>query len=121
MPVSKEDDYTKYRTVDPQNPPYEIDDVIGRRDKVDTMATTSMLVSMTYSRVPTNPLGRRNYLKVTNSGVADVYLTGSGVDTLDGYKIGTGETFEDNTDAKFYISTAVGTSDVNIYERATWE
>ncbi len=121
MPVSKEDDYTRYRTVDLQNPPYQIDDIIGRRDKVDTVATISMSVTTDYSVVPPSPLGRRNYLKVTNSGTVDVYLTSSGVDTLDGYQVGAGETFEDNTDAIFYISTAAGTSDVNIYERATWE
>jgi hypothetical protein len=119
---AKEDDYTRYRTVDPQNPPYTIDDPIGRRDKVDTMATTSMVVTTGYSLVPTIPLGRRNFLRITNSGVADVYLTTStGIDTLDGYPVGAGETFEENTDAKFYVSTAVGTSTVNVYERATCE
>ena len=119
--ATKEEDYTRYRTVDPQNPPYQIDDPIGRRDKVDTMTTTSMPVTTAYSLVPPSPLGRRNHLKVTNSGIVDIYLTSSGVDTLDGYQVGSGETFEDNTDAVFYISTAVGTSDASVYERATWE
>jgi len=26
------DDYTRFRTIDPNNPPYEIDDKIGRKD-----------------------------------------------------------------------------------------
>ncbi len=131
--ASRTDDYTKYRTVDPENPPYQIDDIIGRRDKTDRIATTAMIVSPTFAKVPSYPLGRRNYLMVTNTGAAAVYLTSSGVTTVsgvliaddavtaNGYKVAAGVTFEDYTDAVFYISTVSGTSTANIYERATWE
>ncbi len=118
MPVI---DYTKYRTVDRENPPYQIDDIIGRSDKTDRIATTAMTASTTFSMVPPSPLGRRSYLKVTNTGAVDVYLTSSGVATADGYKLAAGVDFEDATDAVFYISTVSGTSTVNIYEKATWE
>lgn len=37
--AAKEDDYTKYRTVDPANPPYEVDDKIGRKDPTYTTMT----------------------------------------------------------------------------------
>ena len=39
--ATKEDDYTKYRTIDPLNPPYEIDDMIGRKDPTYIAAVES--------------------------------------------------------------------------------
>lgn len=53
--ATKEDDYTRYRTVDPQNPPYEIEDIIGRQDPtyttiIEDWATISGTVSGTKLR-----------------------------------------------------------------------
>ena len=39
--ATKEDDYTKYRTIDKLNPPYEIDDIMGRKDPTYITAVES--------------------------------------------------------------------------------
>lgn len=33
------DDYTRFRTIDPANPPYDIEDIIGRQDPTYTTMT----------------------------------------------------------------------------------
>ena len=33
------EDYTRFRTIDPQNPPYEVEDKIGRKDPTYTTMT----------------------------------------------------------------------------------
>jgi len=114
--ATKEDDYTKYRTVGAI--PYVIDDKIGRRDSRDRTAITDVtVVSGIYTLLPTAPLGRRDYILVKNTGAASILITTeSGATT--GVSLAAGEEFSDSTDATFYAySTATGS--VNVYERST--
>ena len=116
MATTKEEDYTRYRTVGVI--PYAIDDKIGRRDSRDRTAVTDVtLVSGIYTLLPAAPLGRRDYISIKNTGAVSVLITTeSGATT--GVPLAAGAEFSDSTDATFYAySTAPGS--VNVYERST--
>ena len=113
------DDYTRSRTIGVV--PYAVDDMIGRSDKVDKVMTTSMSVSGTVVRLPTNPLGRRNYIKVTNEGGVNVaILPASGTALAEGVIVSSGgESWEETTNADLYIVSTGAASTVTVYERAS--
>jgi len=115
---SKEDDYTRYRTSGVI--PYGIDDKIGRSDSKDKIATTSMTIGTTATKLPTTPLGRRNFIRIKNlDGANEVYvLTASGTTHSGGYSIAADDEWEESTDAVLWGITAAGTVDVEIYERS---
>lgn len=116
--MAKEDDYTRYRTVG--DIPYEVDDKIGRSDSRDRVAITAMTLSTTAVPLPANALDRRSHIKVINMDVANnvAILTVSGT-YADGYSIPhTGGSWEDDTDAIFWIVAASGTPDVRVYEKS---
>jgi len=99
---------------------YNIDDKIGRSDSKDRVAITAMSVSSTATRLPTSPLGRRNFIRVRNmDGANDIaLLTSSGTTYSGGYPVPAGESWEDSTDAKFWVVSDIGTIDVMVYERS---
>lgn len=113
------EDYTKYRAQGVI--PYEINDIIGRRDQMDTAQTSVMIVSSTASLLPESPLGRRDYIKVKNIGATDVSIvTASGMTASSGIIVdATGGEWEDNTDAVLYIISTGADSEVRVYERAS--
>ena len=99
-------------------PSYTIDDKIGRKDSRDIVQSGVMTVSGTPSLLPPNPLGRRNFIRIRNIGGASVYIMSDSDITTSGCEVPTGEEWEENTDAALYISTAAGTVNVQVYERA---
>ena len=103
--------------------PYTIDSKIGRSDSRDVVRFSEMVVTTTPSLVPASPLGRRNYIFIKNEdSLIDVYVStfsGTGGTGDPAYKLSAGTgTWEEYTDGTFYISTASGTADVRVYERA---
>lgn len=116
--ATKEDDYTRYRT--PGVIPHEIDDKIGRLDSRDRVVITAMTVSTTAVPLPADALERRSHIKVVNLDGANnvAILTASGT-YADGYAVPhSGGTWEDDTDATFWIVAAAGTPDVRVYEKS---
>ena len=113
------DDQAKYRATGVI--PYDLDDIIGRQKRIDKVATTSMTVSGTPALLPENPLPRRDYISVVNTGGTDVAIvTTSGGSASEGYIISaSGGTWYDETNAKFYIVSTGANSTVRVYERAT--
>jgi len=98
--------------------PYTIDSIIGRSDSRDIVQFSTMtVVSGAASLLPTNPLGRRNFIRVKNNGGASVYITTADA-TSSGHEVPTGQEWEENTDAVLYVATAAGTVDIQVYERA---
>lgn len=115
--ATKENDYTKYRTVGVI--PYEIEDKIGRPDSVDKTKVTNMTVtSGIYTLLPSSPLGRRNYISVVNTGANDIMIVTVSGET-DGVVLSTDEAFADDTDAILYVYSTAGDSTVQVYERST--
>lgn len=114
------DDYTRSRAVGVP-PPYEIDDMIGRRDNYDKIVTSSMVVSGTASLLPSSPLLNRTYIKVINTGsVAVAILPVSGTLAADGMLVAaSGGEWEDNTNAVLHIVSTGADSEVRVYERST--
>ena len=113
------DDYTRYRAQGVI--PYGIDDKIGRSDGRDKVATTAMSIGTTATRLPTNPLGRRNFIRIINlDAVNNIYiLTASGTTYSGGYHVPAGETWEESTDAELWAMADVGTINVEVYERSS--
>ncbi|HLD90962.1 MAG TPA: hypothetical protein VI911_08120 [Patescibacteria group bacterium] len=114
------DDYTRSRAVGVP-PPYEIEDIIGRRDNYDKIVTSTITVSGTPTLLPATPLHNRNYVKVINIGTVDVsIITASGVSAADGILVaGSGGEWEDVTNAPLYIVSTGLDSEVRVYERYT--
>lgn len=102
---------------------YTIDDKMGRSDSRDIIQLSVMaVVSGTASLLPSSPLGRRNFIRIKNlDNTNSVYLLADADDAYatEGYEIPHGEEWEENTDVSLYIiSTASGTTSVQVYERA---
>jgi len=97
--------------------PYDIDDKIGRKDSRDIVRFSIMTVSGTVSLLPSNPLGRRNFIRIKNIGNASVYVMSD--TTASGYEVPSSEEWEENTDAILYVVTAAGTVDIRVYERSS--
>jgi hypothetical protein len=115
------DDYTRSRAIGVP-PPYEIDDMIGRRDNYSKVVTSSMTVtSGTATLLPTNPLLNRTYIKVINTGSFDVAIMyTSGTLAASGLLVaGSGGEWEDTTSAPLYIISTGEDSEVRVYERST--
>lgn len=117
MVDSYKDDKSIYRTPGGE---YAIDDKIGRSDSKDKIAVTNMSVSSTAAPLPTSPLGRRNFIRVKNTDLVDsvAILTASGVYS-DGFPVAAGESWEESTDADFWIVASGGNIDVEVYERSS--
>lgn len=114
------DDYTRSRAIGVV--PYAINDKIGRPDdKLDKAKITVMTVSGTADLLPIAPLGRRSFIKITNTGGVDVaILTSSGMAAIDGFVVdANGGTWEDYTNATFYVVSTGADSTVQVYERAS--
>lgn len=113
------DDYTRSRTIG--SIPYAIDDIIGRKENKDSVATTVMTVSGTPDLLPPSPLGRRDYIKVVNEGSVDVAIvtSASGLPANGLLIAASGGNWEDNTNATFYIVSTGANSEVRVYERAS--
>lgn len=113
------DDYTRSRAIGVV--PYTIDSKIGRSDSIDKSKITIMTVSGSPTLLPPSPLGRRNYIKIENTGGVDVAIvtSASGI-ASEGFVIASGGgTWEDNTTSVFYIVSTGADSTVQVYERAS--
>jgi hypothetical protein len=112
------DDYTRSRQIG--SVPFTLDSTIGRKDGSDRVKTTSMTVSGTPSLLPSEPLGRRSYIEVTNIGAVDVAIvtTSTGV-ASDGILVSaSGGVWSDSVSASLYIVSTGADSEVRVYERA---
>lgn len=93
---------------------------IGRRDSVDKVKTTSMNATGVVQLLPTDPLGRRNFIRVKNVGATTVaVVTSSTMPAASGYTIpANGGEWEDTTNAPLYVVSTGANSAILVYERA---
>lgn len=116
------DDVSKYRTLvsgthDNYTGTHNVDEKIGRKDSRDIVVTSDITASGIAQLLPLSPLGRRNYIRIQNLGAVTVEVKSS--TTVSGVQVASGEAWEENTDATFYIQTAGSESLVRVYERST--
>ena len=113
------DDRSKYRTVGVV--PYDIDDRIGRADGgVDKTAITDIVASGVATLLPSSPLGRRDYISITNTGGVDVEVLNSTTSGVAGVTVAaSGGTWEENASGSFYIKSTGADSAVTVYERSS--
>jgi hypothetical protein len=113
------DDYTRSRTIG--SIPYTINDIMGRKEKIDSVRTSSVTASGSVTLLPEVPLARRDYIKVTNEGAVDVAILSTISGTAsDGILIAAnGGSWDDSTNAPLYIVSTGANSEVRVYERAS--
>ena len=97
---------------------YALNDKIGLKFKVGSVSTFSLTVSSGMLAVPTK-IGRRDYIKVTNSGSIAVKLFSSPtLSGTEGYVLSaSGGVFEDTVSTPLYIQSTGANTTVTVYER----
>ena len=97
---------------------YNLNDKIGLKFKVGSVSTFSFTATSGVQLLPTK-VGRRDYVRVTNSGSAVVKLFSS--PTLSGTEglvlAANGGVFEDTVSSPLYIQSTGANSTVIVYER----
>ena len=121
------EDKSKYRTpvsgtMGSYTNTYEVDDKIGRADGgIDKTAITDIIASSGVATLlPASPLGRRDYIKITNTGGVDVEVSNTTATGVAGVTVSaSGGTWEENASGPFYIKSTGADSAVTVYERSS--